>query len=381
MQPLFDKLSEIELSETKLSQTEISETNSFGTKPFGINSSGINLFSASNKSASPIQQNIHIVGHRIVHGGDKYSSAAVINDEVKKDIEHFIPLAPLHNKVSLAQINALQKLLPEVKQVAVFDTAFHRTLPEAVSFYPIPYEWHEKYGIKHFGFHGINHEYCSKQAARILQRDISSFSIITCHLGSGCSLAAIENGKSINTTMGFTPLEGLMMASRSGSIDPSILLYLLKNQKITVDELETTLNKKSGLKGISQFTADMKTIIEKIQSNDTNAKYCQLAFDMFISRLKAGISAMRSSLTKLDALVFTGGIGEHAPLLREKTCVGLDFLGIELDGTANANESQVISAQQSKTAVLRIKAREDWAIAEQSLRLQNIKCNFDLLTN
>ncbi len=311
---------------------------------------------------------IDIVGHRVVHGGDKYSSAVIIDDQVKKDIEKYMPLAPLHNKISLFHINALEKLLPNAKQIAVFDTAFHRTLPDAVSFYPVPYEWHEKYDIKRFGFHGINHEYCSKQAAHILQADIANFSAITCHLGSGCSLAAIENGKSINTTMGLTPLEGLMMCSRSGSIDPSILLYLLKNKKTTVDELESTLNKNSGLKGISQISADMKVIIEKMQSNSSEAKLARLAFDMFISRLRAGICTMRASLNKLDAIVFTAGIGEHAPLVREKACAGLEFLGFELDKKANENNALNISSTNSTTAILVIKAREDWAIAGQCLR-------------
>ena len=249
----------------------------------------------------------------------------IIDDQVKKDIEKYIPLAPLHNKVSLAQINAIEELLPGTKQIAVFDTAFHHTLPDAISFYPVPYEWHEKYGIRRFGFHGINHQYCSQEAARILQKDVSTLSLITCHLGSGCSLAAIENGESVNTTMGFTPLEGLMMASRSGSIDPSILLYLIKNQHMTVDELETTLNKSSGLKGISQTSADMKVIIEKMQSKDAEGKLAHLAFDMFIARLRSAICSMRASLTKLDAIVFTAGIGEHSSLVRKKTCAGLEF--------------------------------------------------------
>jgi acetate kinase len=328
----------------------------FGIDKFGSDKLGID------------KVGIDIIGHRVVHGGDKYSSAVIIDDQVKKDIEKYIPLAPLHNKVSLLHINALEKLLPDAKQIAVFDTAFHRTLPDTVSFYPVPYEWHEKYGIKRFGFHGINHQYCSKQAAHMLQTDIANFSVITCHLGSGCSLAAIENGKSVNTTMGFTPLEGLMMASRSGSIDPSILLYLLKNKKMTIDELETTLNKNSGLKGISQISADMKVIIEKMQSNTAEAKLAQLAFDMFINRLRSGICSMRASLSKLDAVVFTAGIGEHSSLVREKACAGLDFLGLELDKNANENAAPIISLTNSKTKVLVIKAREDWEIAQQSLR-------------
>ncbi len=310
---------------------------------------------------------IDIVGHRVVHGGDKYTSAVIIDQQVKKDIEKYIPLAPLHNKISLLHINAIEKLLPDTKQIAVFDTAFHRTLPDAVSFYPLPYEWHEKYDIKRFGFHGINHEYCSQQAASILKADISKFSVISCHLGSGCSLAAIENGKSVNTTMGFTPLEGLMMCSRSGSIDPSILLYLLKNKKATIEELETTLNKNSGLKGVSQISADMKVIIEKMQSDSTEAKLARLAFDMFISRLRAGICAMRASLSKLDAIVFTAGIGEYAPLVREKACAGLEFLGLALDKKENENNAPKISSTNSKAVILVIKAREDWAIAKQSL--------------
>ena len=316
---------------------------------------------------------IDAVGHRVVHGGVKYSSSVIIDDAVKQDIKDCIKLAPLHNKICLAQIEAMEKFLPSgTKQVAVFDTAFHHTLPESVKFYPVPYAWHEKYGIRRFGFHGISYQYCLHQTASLLNKKPSSLSLIACHLGAGCSLAAIENGKSVNTTMGFTPMDGLMMASRCGSIDPGILIYLLKNEKITIDEIDADLNKNSGLKGISQLSGDMKTIIDKMKTGKSEeARLTKLAFNMFIEHLRAAICAMRASLKKLDALVFTAGIGEHSPLVRQQACTGLDFMGVDLNEQANHNVSTDtnIAASKSSTAVLVIKAREDWEIARQCLTL------------
>ena len=322
---------------------------------------------------------IDIVGHRVVHGGTKYSCSVVIDTDVKQDIKDCIKLAPLHNKTALAQIEAMEKLLPVgTQQVAVFDTAFHHTLSEAVKFYPVPYAWYEKYGIRRFGFHGINYQYCTQQAANLIEKDAATLSLIVCHLGAGCSLAAIENGKSVNTTMGFTPMDGLMMASRSGSIDPGILLYLLKNENITVDQIEEDLNKNSGLKGISQSSGDMKTIIEKMQSgNNEETRLAKLAFTMFIEHLRASICAMRASLKKLDALVFTAGIGEHSSLVRQIACANLGFLGLQLDEKANhkvtADQNiivdQNIASTKSQSAILIIKAREDWEIARQCLQV------------
>lgn len=334
---------------------------------------------------------IHAVGHRVVHGGAKYSQSMVINDDVKQDIKDCIKLAPLHNAICLAQIEAMEKLLPAgTKQIAVFDTAFHHDLPEPVKIYPVPYSWHEKYGICRFGFHGINYQYCTQQAAHLLKKDVLALSLIICHLGAGCSLAAIENGKSVNTTMGFTPMDGLMMASRCGSIDPGIILYLLKNENMSVDQLDEDLNKNSGLKGIAQFSGDMKTIIEKMQQdNSQEGRMAKLAFAMFIERLRASICAMRSSLRKLDGLIFTAGIGEHSSLVRQRTCAGLNFLGLELDEQANqdptpshdsnldlSKESHVnklvdrnIAAAKSQAAILVIKAHEDWEIARQCVHL------------
>ncbi len=336
------------------------------------------IINGSQTKEGAIASNIDIVGHRIVHGCSKYNKATLIDEQVQKDIEKYIPLAPLHNKVSSAQIKAIEKILPNAKQVAVFDTAFHRTLPEVVKTYSIPYEWFEEYDIQRFGFHGINHEYCAKQAAHALQKDISTLSLIVCHLGSGCSLAAVHNGKSVNTTMGFTPMEGLMMSSRSGSIDPGILIYLLQNKIMTVNELETNLNKNSGLKGIAKIS-DMKKIIEQMQNKNENSKMAQLAFDMFIDRLRSSICAMRASLPKLDALVFTAGIGENSFLVREKAMSGLEFLDLKLDKEANKNinknkngENSIakeISSPSSLTKIFVINAQEDWAIAQQSLAI------------
>ncbi len=318
---------------------------------------------------------VDAIGHRIVHGGTKYSASTIVDDDVKEDIKECSKLAPLHNQVALTQIEAMEKIFPQTKQIVVFDTAFHRSLPESVNVYPVPYSWHEKYGIQRFGFHGINYQYCTRAAAEFLGKDSSALSLIICHLGAGCSLAAVENGKSVNTTMGFTPMEGLMMATRCGSIDPGILLYLLQNKIMSVEEMDKELNENSGLLGVSQISSDMKSINEEMNSGN---KFAKLAFDMFIERLRASICAMRASLQKLDALIFTAGIGEHSALVRQRACNGLDFLGLELNEQSNQNFNAAkttepathnIASSKSKTAILVIPAREDWEIAQQCAEL------------
>jgi acetate kinase len=312
---------------------------------------------------------IDVVGHRVVHGGKKYLASAKIDDTVKSDIQSFSNLAPLHNEINLEGIFAIEKLLPSsVQQVAVFDTAFHRSIPEATSLYALPYEWFTNYSIHKFGFHGINHQYCAQRAAQIAGKDLSQLGIIVCHLGSGCSLSAVCAGKSLDTTMGFTPLDGLMMSSRCGSVDPGVLIYLLKNTKMSVSELEETLNKRSGLKGISGFTADLAIIIEEMKKGNQSAK---LAFDMYTFRIRRSICEMRASLNSFDLLVFTAGVGENAPDVRQSVCQGLEFFDIQLDTKLNRATASdgIISRSDSKVGVLVIKAREDWAIACESWRI------------
>jgi acetate kinase len=304
---------------------------------------------------------IALVGHRIVNGGREYTQPTVITVDVKAAIKRMAVFAPLHNPVGLDGINLVEKKFGAIPQVAVFDTAFHSELPPPAYVYPGPYEWLAQ-GIRRFGFHGINHQYCSTRAAQLLGRNLSSLKLVTCHLGNGCSLAAILNGKSIDTTMGFTPLEGLMMGTRSGSIDPGILTYLLREQKLDAQAFDDLLNKKSGLLGISGVSENMREIVLAMKQGNERAK---LAFDIFVHRLRAGIGAMVTSLGGIDALVFTAGIGENSPEVRAAACEKLEFLGLELDPSKNDSPQadQDIASRSSTVRVLVIRAKEDWAIA------------------
>ena len=304
---------------------------------------------------------LDIVGHRVVHGGADYSEATLITAGVKDTITRLIPIAPNHNPAHLEGIKAIEEVL-EAPQLAVFDTAFHTQMPLEAKVYPIPYEWFEK-GIRRYGFHGINHKYCAQRTAQLLDKPLNSLKIITCHLGNGCSLAAIKNGCSINTTMGFTPLEGLMMGTRSGSIDPAIPIYLMREHGMDADRIDEMLNKASGLKGVSGESSDMRQIVSLSEQGSERA---QLAFNLFVERLKAGIGAMLPILGGLDALVFTAGIGENSATLREKTCAGFEFLGLKLDQEKNASpQDQDIATPDSTVRVLVIAAEEDWAIAQE----------------
>ena len=304
---------------------------------------------------------IDIVGHRVVHGGTKYSQATLVTPEVKEAIARFSPLAPAHNPVNLEGIEAIEEILGDIPQVAVFDTAFHSQMPPEAAVYPIPYEWLDK-GIRRYVFHGISHQYCAQRTAQLLGKPLESLKIITCHLGNGCSLAAIKNGKSIDTTMGFTPLEGLMMGTRSGSIDPGILIYLMRQYNFTADRLDKMLNKESGLKGVSGLSADMRTILAAQDNAQAN-----LAFEMYIYRLRSLIGSMLASLGGLDVLVFTAGVGENAVLVREKACEGWDFLQLKLDLEKNQSspKDEDIATVDSAVRILVVQAQEDWAIATE----------------
>ena len=309
-------------------------------------------------------EEIDIVGHRVVHGGTKYSQPTKITEAVKEAIADLIPLAPAHNKANLEGIEAIEKVLGDnIPQVAVFDTGFHSQMPKEAAVYPLPYEWFEK-GIRRYGFHGISHQYCARRAAQFLNKPNEDLKIITCHLGNGCSLAAIKGGKSINTTMGFTPLEGLMMGTRSGSIDPAILIYLLREDNFDADRLDKMLNRASGLQGVSGVSNDMRQIIAAIDEGNERAS---LALEMFVHRLKGAIGSMLASLGGMDILVFTAGIGENNPIIRERACDGWEFLGLKLDRNKN-NFSALdrdISATDSQVKVLVINTAEDWAIATE----------------
>lgn len=313
---------------------------------------------------------IEAVGHRVLHGGSRYSRSVIVTNSVKAELEKLEEFAPLHNKINLQGIETAEKALGTARQIAVFDTAFHSTIPQAAAVYPGPYAWYESHHIKRYGFHGISHQYAAGRAAQMLRRELASLRMITCHLGNGCSLAAISEGRSVDTTMGFTPLEGLMMGSRSGSIDPGIMLYWLRDGKLSAEQLESVLNRDSGLQGISGISNDMRQILKAVESGHARSR---LALDMFVHRVRQHIGAMLMSLGGLDALVFTGGIGEHAPRVRQMVCSSLGFLGLRLDREQNdrSRADQDIAAADSKVRVLVIQAREDWAIARECWRLCN----------
>ncbi|WGV24864.1 acetate kinase [Halotia branconii] len=306
---------------------------------------------------------IDVVGHRVVHGGQNYRGSVIVDEDVKKAIASLSNLAPAHNPAALEGIEAIEQSLGEVTQVAVFDTGFHATLPDAAAIYPGPYEWVEQ-GIRRYGFHGISHQYCSSRAADILGRDLTSLRLITCHLGNGCSLAAVKNGRSIDTTMGFTPLDGLMMGSRCGSIDPGILIYLLRQSNYSAESLDYLLNKASGLRGISGVSSDLPQVMEAIAQGNYRA---QLAWDIYVHRLRSGIGAMLTSLGGLDALIFAAGIGEKSPGIRQAACEALGFLNLKIDPEKNQHHpvDEDIATPDSAVRVLVIRTQEDWAIAQE----------------
>ncbi len=312
----------------------------------------------------PEPERVTAVGHRVVHGGDRYHEAVRITAAVKHDIERFASYAPIHNPLNLFGIEAAEAAFPRAVQVAVFDTAFHSTLPPEAAIYPGPYEWYER-GIRRYGFHGISHQYCAMRAAELLQTDVTKLRLITCHLGSGCSLAAIEYGKSIDTTMGFTPLDGLMMGTRSGSIDPGIIFHLLRQGTYSVEELENVLNHSSGLLGVSGVSNDMRRVLHAAHHGNARA---EMAIAAYVHRVRGQIGAMMAALGGFAALVFTGGVGENSPEIRARICDRLRSAGIEVD--AERNESLhgdgEISASGRAWRVLVVRAREEWAVARET---------------
>jgi acetate kinase len=314
---------------------------------------------------------IEVVGHRVVNGGQEYEEATVITPEVKAAIARMSLLAPLHNRAELEGIDVIEKELGSVLQVAVFDTGFHRRMPQPAFVYAGLYEWLAQ-GIRRYGFHGINHQYCAERAAELLGRNLDSLKLVTCHLGNGCSLAAIRNGRSVDTTMGFTPLEGLMMGTRSGSLDPGILTYLMRQSQLTGKQLDELLNTKSGLLGISGISSDMRQIVAAMRDGHSRAK---LAFDIFVHRLRSSMGAMIAVLGGIDALVFTAGIGENSPEVRAAACESFGFLGAKLDPAKNAQSppDQEISRFDSAVRILIVRAQEDWAIARECRRLASTR--------
>ncbi|WP_310485461.1 acetate kinase [Chamaesiphon sp. VAR_48_metabat_403] len=305
---------------------------------------------------------IDIVGNRVVHGGDKYRQPTLIDDSVKAEIDRLSIYAPLHNPANLIGIEAISSISKDTPQIAVFDTAFFRDLSAVAYTYPVPYEWLER-GIRKYGFHGISHQYCTQRAAALLGRDVGDLRIISCHLGNGCSLAAVKSGRCIDTTMGFTPLDGLMMGTRCGSIDPGIILHLLREREYTVIELDRILNFESGLLGVSGVSNDLRDIDRAIASGNDRAK---LALDMYIDRLASKIGSLLPALGGVDALIFTGGVGEHNPGIRAAVASKLAFLGVEIDPDLNElpmPPDRDVATPQSAGRLLAIHTQEEWEIA------------------
>jgi acetate kinase len=315
---------------------------------------------------------IGAVGHRVVHGGEAFTGSVIVDDKVIASIEKFADLAPLHNYPNLAGIRAIERALPNVKQVACFDTAFHATIPQVAYMYALPYELYEKYRIRRYGFHGISHRYVARRAAAIMGRGKYDINAITCHLGNGCSITAVKQGRSVDTSMGFTPLEGVPMGTRSGDLDPAILFYL-GEKGYDIESLNDLCNKKSGLLGLSGVSNDVRNLIELAKQGNTRAK---LAIDIFCYHIRKYIGAYCAVLDKVDAVVFTGGIGENSPCLRQQICSGMDQIGIELDQTANeaaiAQEAD-ISTKDSRTRVFVIPTDEQAAIAKDTFELATQK--------
>lgn len=312
---------------------------------------------------------IFAVGHRVVHGGEYFSKPTLITDDVLKKIDDCSPLAPLHNPPQIKGIQACRKLLPGMPEVAVFDTAFHQTMPKTSYLYGIPYKYYEKYKIRRYGFHGTSHYYVAHRAAKLEGKPIKDLKIITCHLGNGCSMAAVKGGKCLDTSMGFTPLEGLLMGTRSGDVDCSAVLYLMKHENLSIDQIDYMLNNESGLKGLSGNSNDMQKILEDTSKGDGKSR---IALDIFSYRIKKYIGAYSAAMGGLDILVFTAGIGENSSSVRTRSCEGLDFIGIELDHLENTQtraEERLISKKDARVKVWVIPTNEELVIAEDTLNV------------
>lgn len=313
---------------------------------------------------------IGAVGHRVVHGGEDFAQSVIIDDVVMKAIEKNIELAPLHNPPNIIGINACKELMPNTPMVAVFDTAFHQTIPAENYMYAIPYEFYEKYKIRRYGFHGTSHKYVSQRAAEIVGRDIKTLNIVTCHLGNGASVTAVQGGVSIDTSMGFTPLEGLAMGTRSGDIDPAIIPFIMDKEGMTFDEVNNMLNKKSGVLGISGLSSDFRDIEDAEAEGNERAK---LALDVFCNRVTKYIAAYAAQMCRIDALVFTAGIGENSPEIRERICQGLECLNVIIDGELNKvrGKEAVVNKGITGTAIMVIPTNEELMIARDTLELVN----------
>ncbi|MCR5595955.1 MAG: acetate kinase [Lachnospiraceae bacterium] len=312
---------------------------------------------------------IDAVGHRVVHGGEAFSTSVVIDEKVKDAIRDCSDLAPLHNPANLIGIDACEKLMPGVPQVAVFDTAFHQTMPEKAYLYGLPYEYYEKYRVRRYGFHGTSHSFVSARCAEILGKDIHDLKIIVAHLGNGASLSAVKNGECVDTSMGLTPLEGVIMGTRSGDIDPAIMQYIADKDNKTLNEVMDILNKKSGVLGLSGgFSSDFRDLEAGYNKGEAN---CIRAIETYCLRVAKYIGSYAASMNGVDAICFTAGVGENGPMVRRKICEYLEFLGVKLDSEANSKrgEEMIISTDDSKVKVLNVPTNEELAIARETVRL------------
>ncbi len=313
---------------------------------------------------------ITAVGHRVVHGGEKFHDSVIIDDEVVKTIKDCIELAPLHNPPNIVGIEACQQIMPGVPMVAVFDTAFHQTMPKHAYLYALPYEIYEKYGVRKYGFHGTSHKYVANRTAQLLGKSIEDLKIIVCHLGNGASICAVKNGKSVETSMGFTPLAGLAMGTRCGTIDPAVVSYLMDKEKLSINQVNDFLNKKSGVLGISGVSSDFRDIEA---AADTGNERAALAIEIFCYRVKKYIGEYAAVLDGIDALVFTAGIGENNPLGRKKVLMGMDYMGISVDWDKNSIKGQEmdISTPSARVRTLVVPTNEELAIAREAMQLIN----------
>jgi len=312
---------------------------------------------------------IDAVGHRVVHGGEKFNKSAFITDEVLAQVVECIEIAPLHNPPNLAGINAVKELMGDIPQVAVFDTAFHQTMPTKAYMYGLPYSLYQKYAIRRYGFHGTSHRYVTRRACEFLNVPYESQKIISAHIGNGGSLAAVKEGKSVDTSMGMTPVEGLLMGTRVGDVDAGVLSFMMEKENVGPQTMSTIVNKFSGLQGVSGVSSDMRELQAAINEGNQRA---QLAFDMFSYRIKKYVGAYAAALEGMDILIFTGGIGENNPLTRKIVCDGLGFMGIELDLEKNEKiygEEAIISSPQSKVKVVVIPTDEEFMIASDTQQI------------
>jgi acetate kinase len=328
----------------------------------------LNALIDENHGAIKSMDEIGAVGHRVVHGGEKFAHSVVLDEEVMDALNECIELAPLHNPPNIMGIEACRELMPSTPMVGVFDTAFHQTIPSKNYIYALPYEYYEKYGVRRYGFHGTSHKYVSLMTAEMLDKNTENLKIVTCHLGNGSSICAVDGGESVDTSMGFTPLEGLAMGTRTGDMDPAIVPFIMEKENLSIEEMNNVLNKKSGVLGISGISSDFRDIEDACKEGNERA---QLSLDVFTNRVKKYIGAYTALMGGIDALVFTAGIGENSIEIRETVCEGLEYLGVELDKEKNKvrGKEAIVNKDGGKVKILVIPTNEELMIARDTLEL------------